>query len=225
MKTEILLGKEKYLILKELKEGYSLPEKDIKELLYLIKNKSANKEKKDLNIIKKELNDENINNDVHENKRGNLSDYLVNNVGKILSLTSSFNNLFTEDDKNYYNIFMKLNLAERKFLIKFLSSNKKWQNIEKLISEGENDSNNNIIENLDKISISSLLAKKIISNFNEIIGDINKLNYNKLFEYLNYLHVNNLGEINNKLNNICNKVNLKKTVTKEIYQIISQNVL
>ena len=216
IKTETYLGKENYKILKELYESYSLPEKNKKELLYLIYNISSKKEKKDLNILNGELNDEDSNDNISENKRGNLSNYLINNVEKILSLTLSYNNLFNEDDKNYYNIFINLNTEEKKFLIKFLRRNNKWQNIDKLISKDENfNSNNDILKNLDKI-IFSLLEKKLISNFHEVVGDINKLNYNKLFEYLYYLSNDDLKEINSKLNNICKNLISKKEINEVV---------
>ena len=97
-------------------------------------------------------------------KRKNLADYLVNNVEKILSMTISYDNLFDEKGKNYFNIFMNLNSEEKTVLLKFLRRKNRWQNVNKLFNNEINDTNNIIIEHLDIILI-SLLKKKLISNF------------------------------------------------------------
>jgi methyl-accepting chemotaxis protein len=132
-----------------------------------------------------------------------LADYLVNNVEKILSLTLSYDNLFDESDKKYYNIFINLKSEEKYILLKFLRRNNKWQNIYKIFDKDENNINVQEI-------IFSLLEKKLISNFEEIIGDFKNINNNKLFEYLYYLSNDDIQKINNELNNICKNLNSSK---------------
>ena len=56
----------------------------------------------------------------------------------------------------------------------------------------------------------SLLEKKLIANFQEIVGDFKNLNNNKLFEYLYYLSVEDLRKISSGLNKICKNLNSSK---------------
>ena len=186
-KSDLVLGNDIYKILKELKAKYTPLEIYKNDFLSIIYNSSKEKEKKDSLELNDEstLDDENSSENSEEKKK-KLADYLVNNVEKILSMTLSYDNLFDEKDKNYYNIFINLNSEEKTTLLKFLRRKNRWQNINKLFNNDLNDTNNAIIEHLDIIII-SLLEKKLISNFNEVIGNWKNLNNNKLFEYLYYL--------------------------------------
>ena len=214
-KSDLVLGNDIYKILKELKAKYTPLEIYKNDFLSIIYNSSKEKEKKDSSELNDEstLDDENSSENSEEKKK-NLADYLVNNVEKILSMTLSYDNLFDEKDKNYYDIFINLNSEEKTTLLKFLRRKNRWQNINKLFNNDLNDTNNAIIEHLDIIII-SLLEKKLISNFNEVIGNWKNLNNNKLFEYLYYLSMEDLKKINSELNKICKNLNSSKD-TKSI---------
>ena len=214
--SDFILGNDIYKILKELKEKYTPLEIYKKEFFDLIYD-SINKKTKNKRLSENEensLDTEEISEN-SEDKKENLVDYLVNNVEKILSLTFSYDNLFDEKEKNYYNIFMNLSSEEKTVLLKFLRRKNRWQNVNKLFNNDNNDANNSLIEHLDIILI-SLLQKKLISNFSEIIGDFKNLNNNKLFEYLYYLSSEDLRKINSDLNKICKNLNS----SKDIKQII-----
>ena len=208
-KSDTVLGKDITKTLKDLQEQYSPPEFNKNQLLYSIYNIISEKnEKNNFNLINKT----NINEDEqsnYEESTNNIANYLINNVEKILSLTLAYENLFDEKDKNYYNIFINLNSDEKLFLLKFLRRNNKWQNIYRLFDNEKNDLHNKIIENTDEIA-NSLFEKKLISNFTEVIGDFKNLNNDKLFEYLYYLSLNDLKEINIELNKICKNLNSSK---------------
>ena len=209
-KSDLVLGNDIYKILKELKSKYTPLEIFKNDFLNLIYNNKESENKKNLNENSDESTlDEENSSDNNEDKKNNLADYLVNNVEKILSMTLSYENLFDENDKNYYNIFINLNNEEKTVLLKFLRRKNRWQNVNKLFNNDLNDENNNIIENLDIILI-SLLEKKLIANFNEIIGDFKNINNNKLFEYLYYLSLDDLRKINSDLNKICKNLNSSK---------------
>ena len=208
-KSDLVLGNDVIKIFKELKEKYTPLETYKKEFLNLLDDNSKDNTKTknlDENSINKE--DENST-DNSEDKKENLVDYLVNNVEKILSLTFSYDNLFDTKYKNYYNIYMNLTSEEKTVLLKFLRRKNRWQNVNKLFNNDNNDKNNDIIEKLDIILI-SLLEKKLISNFSEIVGDFKNLNNNKLFEYLYYLSSEDLRKINSDLNKICKNLNSSK---------------
>ena len=208
-KSDLVLGDDIYKILKELKKKYTPLEIYKQEFLTLLNNiKDENKvdDKKNEN----ENNDESTMDEENNEKKRNLADYLVNNVEKILSMTISYDNLFTENDKKYYNIFLELNQQEKTTLLKFLRRKNRWQNIKKLFNNENNDSNKEIIENID-IIIASLLEKKLISNFTEIVGDFRNLDNNKLFEYLYYLSMDELKKIKSELNKICKNLSGKQT--------------
>ena len=218
-KSDLVLGNDVYKILKELKIKYAPPEifkNDFMNLIY--NNIEENNKKKSLkeNYDESTFDDENISeNNNNEEKKKNLADYLVNNVEKILSMTIAYDNLFDEKEKNYYNIFMNLNNEEKTVLLKFLRRKNRWQNVNKLFNNDINDANNIIIEHLDIILI-SLLEKKLISNFQEIIGNFKNLNNNKLFEYLYYLSTDDLRKINTELNKICKNLNSSKDINQII---------
>ena len=209
-KSDLVLGDDIYKILKDLKKKYTPLEVYKQEFLSLLNDiKDENKiiEKRNEN----ENNDESTIDEESNDKKRNLADYLVDNVEKILSMTISYDNLFNENDKKYYNIFLNLNQQEKTILLKFLRRKSRWQNINKLFNNNENnDTNKEIIENVD-IIIASLLEKKLISNFREIVGDFRNLNNNKLFEYLYYLSMEDLKKINSELNKICKNLSGKQT--------------
>ena len=210
-KSDLVLGNDIYKILKELKSKYTPLEifkNDFLNLIYNNGNEIENKKNLNENSDESTLDEENSSEN-NEDKKKNLADYLVNNVEKILSMTLSYENLFDENDKNYYNIFINLNNEEKTVLLKFLRRKNRWQNVNKLFNNDLNDENNSIIENLDIILI-SLLEKKLIANFNEIIGDFKNINNNKLFEYLYYLSLDDLRKINSDLNKICKNLNSSK---------------
>ena len=211
-KSNLVLGNDIYKILQELKSKYTPIEKYKNEFLDLLNNEIKVKK------VITEINDDSTQDDESSNKsesnKKNLADYLVNNVEKILSMTLTYDNLFDENDKNYYNTFINLNSQEKTTLLKFLRRKNRWQNVNKLFSNENNDNNNDIIENLDIILI-SLIEKKLISNFGEIIGEFKNLNYNKLFEYLYYLSIEDLRKIYSDLNKICKNLSNSK-YTKNI---------
>ena len=107
-KSDLVLGNDIYKILKELKEKYTPIETYKKDFLNLLYDNSSEKTKKKLieNPNDFSFNKDESTIDGSEEKKENLVDYLVNNVEKILSLTFSYDNLFDEKDKNYYNIYM-----------------------------------------------------------------------------------------------------------------------
>ena len=218
-KSDLVLGNDVYKILKELKMKYAPPEMFKNDFMNLIYNNvEENNKKKSLkeNYDESTIDDENSSeNNSDGEKRKNLADYLVNNVEKILSMTISYDNLFDEKEKNYFNIFMNLNSEEKTVLLKFLRRKNRWQNVNKLFNNDINDTNNIIIEHLDIILI-SLLEKKLISNFQEIIGNFKNLNNNKLFEYLYYLSTDDLRKINTELNKICKNLNSSKDINQII---------
>ena len=218
-KSDLVLGNDVYKILKELKMKYAPPEMFKNDFMNLIYNNvEENNKKKSLkeNYDESTIDDENSSENNSDGvKRKNLADYLVNNVEKILSMTISYDNLFDEKEKNYFNIFMNLNSEEKTVLLKFLRRKNRWQNVNKLFNNEINDTNNIIIEHLDIILI-SLLEKKLISNFQEIIGNFKNLNNNKLFEYLYYLSTDDLRKINTELNKICKNLNSSKDVNQII---------
>ena len=218
-KSDLVLGNDVYKILKELKMKYAPPEMFKNDFMNLIYNNvEENNKKKSLkeNYDESTIDDENSSENNNEGeKRKNLADYLVNNVEKILSMTISYDNLFDEKEKNYFNIFMNLNSEEKTVLLKFLRRKNRWQNVNKLFNNEINDTNNIIIEHLDIILI-SLLEKKLISNFQEIIGNFKNLNNNKLFEYLYYLSTDDLRKINTELNKICKNLNSSKDINQII---------
>ena len=218
-KSDLVLGNDVYKILKELKMKYAPPEMFKNDFMNLIYNNvEENNKKKSLkeNNDESTIDDENSSeNNSDGEKRKNLADYLVNNVEKILSMTISYDNLFDEKEKNYFNIFMNLNSEEKTVLLKFLRRKNRWQNVNKLFNNDINDTNNIIIEHLDIILI-SLLEKKLISNFQEIIGNFKNLNNNKLFEYLYYLSTDDLRKINTELNKICKNLNSSKDINQII---------
>ena len=218
-KSDLVLGNDVYKILKELKMKYAPPEMFKNDFMNLIYNNvEENNKKKSLkeNYDESTIDDENSSeNNSDGEKRKNLADYLVNNVEKILSMTISYDNLFDEKEKNYFNIFMNLNSEEKTVLLKFLRRKNRWQNVNKLFNNEINDTNNIIIEHLDIILI-SLLEKKLISNFQEIIGNFKNLNNNKLFEYLYYLSTDDLRKINTELNKICKNLNSSKDINQII---------
>ena len=208
-KSDLVLGDDIYKILKDLKKKYTpleIYKQEFLSLLNDIKDENKNNNKKKEN----EDNDESTIDEDNNDKKRNLADYLVNNVEKILSMTISYDNLFNENDKKYYNIFLNLNQQEKTTLLKFLRRKNRWQNINKLFTNENTDQNNDIIENIDIIII-SLLKKKLISNFNEIVGDFRNIDNNKLFEYLYYLSMDDLKKINIELNKICKNLNGKQT--------------
>ena len=212
--SDTVLGKDITKILKDLQEQYPPPEFNKNQLLYSIYNimpENSEQEQNDFNSLNQfNINDDEQSNDEESlNKNGSLAIYLINNVEKILSLTLAYENIFDEKDKNYYNIFINLNSDEKLFLLKFLRRNNKWQNIYRLFINEKNDLNNKIIENTDKI-VNSLFEKKLISNFTEVIGDFKNINNNKFFEYLYYLSLNDLKDINMELNKICKNLNSSK---------------
>ena len=218
-KSDLVLGNDVYKILKELKMKYAPPEMFKNDFMNLIYNNvDENNKKKSLkeNYDESTIDDENSSENNSDGvKRKNLADYLVNNVEKILSMTISYDNLFDEKEKNYFNIFMNLNSEEKTVLLKFLRRKNRWQNVNKLFNNDINDTNNIIIEHLDIILI-SLLEKKLISNFQEIIGNFKNLNNNKLFEYLYYLSTDDLRKINTELNKICKNLNSSKDINQII---------
>ena len=218
-KSDLVLGNDVYKILKELKMKYAPPEMFKNDFMNLIYNNvEENNKKKSLkeNYDESTIDDENSSeNNSDREKKKNLADYLVNNVEKILSMTISYDNLFDEKEKNYFNIFMNLNSEEKTVLLKFLRRKNRWQNVNKLFNNDINDTNNIIIEHLDIILI-SLLEKKLISNFQEIIGNFKNLNNNKLFEYLYYLSTDDLRKINTELNKICKNLNSSKDINQII---------
>ena len=218
-KSDLVLGNDVYKILKELKMKYAPPEMFKNDFMNLIYNNvEENNKKKSLkeNNDESTIDDENSSENTSEGeKRKNLADYLVNNVEKILSMTISYDNLFDEKEKNYFNIFMNLNSEEKTVLLKFLRRKNRWQNVNNLFNNEINDTNNIIIEHLDIILI-SLLEKKLISNFQEIIGNFKNLNNNKLFEYLYYLSTDDLRKINTELNKICKNLNSSKDINQII---------
>ena len=218
-KSDLVLGNDVYKILKELKMKYAPPEMFKNDFMNLIYNNvEENNKKKSLkeNYDESTIDDENSSeNNSDGEKKKNLADYLVNNVEKILSMTISYDNLFDEKEKNYFNIFMNLNSEEKTVLLKFLRRKNRWQNVNKLFNNEINDTNNIIIEHLDIILI-SLLEKKLISNFQEIIGNFKNLNNNKLFEYLYYLSTDDLRKINTELNKICKNLNSSKDINQII---------
>ena len=218
-KSDLVLGNDVYKILKELKMKYAPPEmfkNDFMNLIYINVDKNNKKKSLKENYDESTIDDENSSeNNSDGEKRKNLADYLVNNVEKILSMTISYDNLFDEKGKNYFNIFMNLNSEEKTVLLKFLRRKNRWQNVNKLFNNEINDTNNIIIEHLDIILI-SLLEKKLISNFQEIIGNFKNLNNNKLFEYLYYLSTDDLRKINTELNKICKNLNSSKDINQII---------
>ena len=207
----LVLGKDICNLLIELKNKYSLLEIQQKIFLDSLYNKLSDKEENNLFTIKEDFfqDDE----DSSENQKGELSDYLVDNVEKILSLTQTYDYLFDENDKNYYNIFINLNKDEKIILLKFLRRNNKWQNIYKLFNKDKSEIDYNIIDNLDKIIV-SLSEKKLISNFDEVISDFKNENNDKLFEYLYFLSNDDIKKINTDLINIYK--NLKYSKDKEL---------
>ena len=210
-KSDLVLGNDIYKILKELKSKYTPLEKYKEEFMSLLnnieeENKINNKKNENEGVEESTIDEENENSD----KKRNLADYLVSNVEKILSITLSYDNLFNENDKTYYNIFLNLNQNEKTTLLKFLRRKNRWQNINKLFSNENTDANKEIIVNIENI-ILSLLEKKLISNFKEIVGDFQNLDNNKLFEYLYYLSMEDLRKINSELNKICKNLNGKQT--------------
>ena len=210
-KSDLVLGDDIYKILKTLKNKYTpleIYKKEFISLLYDIKDENENKNTKNDNNNDESTIDDESNNDTEKKK--NLADYLVNNVEKILSMTTSYDNLFNENDRNYYNIFMNINQQEKTTLLKFLRRKSRWQNINKLFTNENSDINNEIIENID-IIIVSLLDKKLISNFKEIVGNFYNLNHNKLFEFLYYLSMEELRGINSELNKLCKNLSGKQT--------------
>ena len=230
-KSDSVLGKDISKTLKELKEQYPPPELNQTSLIYSLYNLLPQNDQdknnfNNLSIINQEnLDDDEYSNDeISVDKKGNLANYLINNVEKILSLTLSYENLFGEKDKKYYEIFLNLNSEEKLFLLKFLRRNNKWQNIKRLFNNEKNDLNNNIIENTDKIAI-SLFEKKLISDFTEVIGDFKNLNNNKLFEYLYYLSLSDLKEINFEINKICKNLNSKKDLDMLLSSYIEESFL
>ena len=214
-KSDLVLGNDIYKILKDLKNKYTpleIYKKEFLSLLYNIKDENINNKnpsKKNEIGNNDESNIEDESSSGYEKQR-NLADYLVNNVEKILSMTISYDNLFNKNDKKYYNIFLDLNQQEKTTLLKFLRRKNKWQNINKLFSNENTDANNEIIENINTI-ILSLIEKKLISNFTEVVGDLQNLNNNKLFEYLYYLSMEDLRAINSELNKLCKNLNSKQT--------------
>ena len=214
--SDKVLGNDVYKILSELKTKYTPPEIFKNDFMNLIYNNNEEKEQKKSgkeNYDESTIDDENSSENNSEEKK-NLADYLVNNVEKILSMTMAYDNLFNEKEKNYFNIFINLNIEEKTVLLKFLRRKNRWQNVNKLFNNDLNDANNSIIEHLDIILI-SLLDKKLISNFREIIGNFQNLDNNKLFEYLYYLSSDDLRKINTDLNKICKNLNPSKD-TKQI---------
>ena len=213
-KSDLVLGNDIYKILKDLKNKYTplnIYKQEFLSIIYDLKGENItknNKKKDNENNDDSTMDDESSSNSFE--KQRNLADYLVNNVEKILSITISYDNLFNENDKKYYSIFMDLNQQEKTTLLKFLRRKNKWQNINKLFSNENNDINNEIIENID-IIILSLLEKKLISNFREIVGDFQDMNSNKLFEYLYYLSMEDLRAINSDLSKLCKNLNGKQT--------------
>ena len=213
-KSDLVLGNDIYKILKDLKNKYTplnIYKQEFLSIIYDSKGENItknNKKKDNENNDDSTMDDESSSNSFE--KQRNLADYLVNNVEKILSITISYDNLFNENDKKYYSIFMDLNQQEKTTLLKFLRRKNKWQNINKLFSNENNDINNEIIENIDMI-ILSLLEKKLISNFREIVGDFQDMNNNKLFEYLYYLSMEDLRAINSDLSKLCKNLNGKQT--------------
>ena len=208
-KSDLVLGDDIYKILKDLKKKYTPLEVYKQEFLSLL-NDIEDENKKVDKKNENENNDESTIDEENSDKKRNLADYLVNNVEKILSMTISYDNLFNENEKKYYNIFISLNQQEKTTLLKFLRRKNRWQNINKLFNNEINEQNNDIIQNLD-IIIVSLLEKKLISNFKEIVGDFKNFDNNKLFEYLYYLSMDDLKKINSELNKICKNLNGKQT--------------
>ena len=159
-KSDLVLGNDIYKILKELKSKYTPLEIFKNDFLNLIYNNKESENKKNLNENSDESTlDEENSSDNNEDKKKNLADYLVNNVEKILSMTLSYENLFDENDKNYYNIFINLNNEEKTVLLKFLRRKNRWQNVNKLF------------EYLYYLSLDDL--RKINSDLNKICKNLN----------------------------------------------------
>ena len=222
-KSDLVLGDDIYKILKVLKKKYTPLEIYKQEFLSLL-NSTGEKNKINEKKNGKENNDESTIDEESNDKKRNLADYLVDNVEKILSMTITYDNLFNENDKEYYNIFINLNQQEKAILLKFLRRKSRWQNINKLFNNNENnDTIKEIIENIDNI-IASLLEKKLISNFKEVVGDFGNLNNNKLFEYLYYLSMEDLKKINSELNKICKNLNGKQT-KQSLSRFVKENFI
>ena len=210
------LGDEIDKMLKELKNKYNPGEIYKNDFLYLIYNRlSMYNESNYLDEIEKEILDDNNENEENESEYENDSenkrilDYLVNNIDKILSLCTNYDNLFGKNDKSYYNIFINLNEEEKNVLLNFLKRKHKWQNIDKFFNNENKYSNKGIKEHLNEI-IKSLLEKKLISDFSEIIGNFQNLNNDKFFEFLHYLPITDLKKIISDLNKIHKNTNIIK---------------
>ena len=121
-KSDLVLGNDIYKILKDLKNKYTplnIYKQEFLSIIYDSKDENItknNKKKDNENNDDSTMDDESSSNSFE--KQRNLADYLVNNVEKILSITISYDNLFNENDKKYYSIFMDLNQQEKTTLLK-----------------------------------------------------------------------------------------------------------
>ena len=209
-----ILSNNIYKILIDLKKKYSPLENSRPELVNLLKSE----------IIEKKKLENNLKNNDENNKRKNIDDYLVNNVENILDIINIYEYLFTDDDKYYYNIYLKLTKNEKSILLKFLKRKSKWQNINKLFINNNFENKKDTTD--DKIQIIiSLKEKKLISNFWDMIGKFPNINFNKLFEFLNYCSMDDLKSINNNLNKLCKNLNSSNKEKNYLSPLVKENYI
>ena len=187
--------------------------KKLQNISMLTNNNNLNsnfEEKKNeiLNFIySKDNNNENENEDM-----STFSEYLLNNSEKILSIINSYENIFDEKDKQYYNKYISLTKEEKNLLILFMKRTSKWINIKNLNDSPE------IILNI----ITNLINKEFIQIF---ITDNFEINFSEMFEYLYYFKVDELKYLDNQFSKYAkdSKISNSSNLNKNINEIFINN--
>ncbi len=144
-----------------------------------------------------------------ENKNSSFSDYLLNNSERILSIVNSYEFIFDEKDKDFYNKFNELTKEEKNLLLLFMKRTSKWININNL-----KESN---LENLNNLIKKEFIQVFLTQNFN--------INYNEMFEYLYYFKVEELKNLDNELSKYAkdSKIINSSFLNKNIEEIFLNN--
>lgn len=131
------------------------------------------------------------------------SSYLLANVEKVISMIKYYNYLFDKGANKFYENFGFLTPKEKEILVKFLIRSSKWVNIDK-INEDRTIKTTIEIDHLVKGGFVRSL------NVEEIVAD-----YNNMFEFLSYLTVNELKEIDSFIQTLTKNKNAEVKSSKK----------
>ena len=187
-----------------------------KELRNLYEDSLNDKEKytdieshfNDINTLKNKNNvieDDSYSLESKEEENSLVTTYLLDNIDKVISMIKYYSFLFDSTAQDVVYNYSTLSQNEKRILASFITRSNKWLNVNKITNS--------------HTEIEKLTNKKFIVN---IPIEAMMTNYSKLFEFLYYLNVNNLKEIEGHISNLTKNKSkcFASHNTKEISKII-----